>query len=105
MNGLIKHPVDPNRIRALPRQFGAVDRHLIYHAWTRHLNLEELAVYVFLVCVGDAEGLSYYSDRRIAELLNLEPRQVGEARETLRLKGLILYQRPLYQLLDLPERP
>lgn len=105
MKGLIKHPLDPDRIRPVPRQFGALDRGLVYRAWSRHLSLEELALYVFLICVGDPQGLSYYSDRRIAELRPLEPWQVGAVRETLCHKGLILYQAPLYQLLELPEAP
>ena len=105
MHTLDKHPLDAHRIRRMPRQFGAVDRLLVYRGWTRHLRLEELALYVLLLCVGDAEGLSYYSDRRIAELLNLAPCDVASARETLRRKGFILYQAPLYQVLDLPEAP
>ena len=64
-----------------------------------------MALYVFLVCVADTQGLSYYSDRRIAELLNLRPSEVISARELLLYKGLLLYQRPIYQVLDLPERP
>jgi hypothetical protein len=105
VNGLIKHPVDPLRIRPMPRQFGAVDRRLVYGDWTRRLSLEALALYVFLICVADEQGLSYYSDRRIGELLSLDPSDVVQARERLLGQGLILYQRPLYQVLDLPERP
>lgn len=105
MNGLIKHPLDPKRIRQIPRQFGAMDRRLVYQAWTRRMSQEELALYVFLICVGDLEGLSYYSDRRAAELLNLDARDVGVARDALCRKGLILYRAPLYQVLDLPEAP
>lgn len=104
MNGLVKHPVDPNRVRSIPRQFGALDRGLVYRCWTRRLDLEALALYVFLVCVADTQGLSYYSDRRIGELLNLTPPHVIGARESLLRNGLILYQRPIYQILDLPER-
>jgi len=105
MNVLEKHPVDAARIRRMPRQFGAVDRGLVYRCWTRQLSLEAVALYVMLVCVADAQGLSYYSDRRIGELLNVEPSQVVSARELLLHRGLILYQRPMYQLLDLPEAP
>ena len=105
MQGLVKHPLDPNRIRQIPRQFGALDRRLVYQAWTRRISLEELALYVFLICVADPEGLSYYSDRRIGQLLNLHPRDIAPLRDRLLQNGLILYRKPLYQVLDLPEAP
>ena len=104
MPGLTKHPIDRTRVRTMPRQFGAVDRNLVYQAWTQRLSPEALAVYVFLICVSDTEGLSYYSDRRVGELLNLPAWQIDAAREVLRQQGLILYQQPLYQVLALPER-
>lgn len=105
MNVLEKHPVDAGRVRKMPRQFGAVDRGLVYRGLTQQLSLEALALYVLLVCVADAQGLSYYSDRRIGELLNVESSEVVSARERLLRRGLILYQRPMYQVLDLPEAP
>ena len=51
--------------------------------------------------VGDAQGLSYYSDRRAAELLSLNPGDVAEARQQLVRADLIAYERPLYQVLEL----
>lgn len=62
---------------------------------------QALALYVLLVCASDAQGLSYYSGPRIAELLRLEPEVVAGARRELIELGLIAYQKPLYQLLSL----
>jgi hypothetical protein len=105
MHGLVKRPVDPARIRRIPRQFGAIDRNLIYRNYVGRLGLAELALYALLVCVSDTQGLSYYSDRRVCELLPLEPELLARARYALVHLGLILYQPPIYQLLDLPEGP
>jgi hypothetical protein len=54
-----------------------------------------------LVCASDAQGLSYYSDYRIAEMLGLEPAVLRSCRGELISLGLIAYQKPLYQLLSL----
>jgi hypothetical protein len=69
---------------------------------------------VLLVCAADAQGLSYYSDARIAQVLALAPQALSQARRQLIELGLIAYQKPLYQLLSLegertaessPQRP
>lgn len=86
----------------MPRQFGALDRNLVYQDHIAELSLAEIALYAFLVCVGDPRGLSYYSERRIAEKLGLDMAGLRRARENLVGKGFILYEPPLYQLLDLP---
>jgi hypothetical protein len=62
---------------------------------------QALALYVLLVCASDAQGLSYYSGPRIAELLRLETAAVAGARRELIELGLIAYQKPLYQLRSL----
>ncbi len=49
------------------------------------------------------QGLSYYSAPRIAQLLQLEPASLSEARRELIGLGLIAYQKPLYQLLSLED--
>jgi len=95
-------PPDPSRIRKMPRQFGPLDRNLVYQDHIGRLSLAEIALYVFLVCVADPRGVSYYSDRRIVEKLELDAQALREAREGLIGKGFILYEPPLYQLLDLP---
>lgn len=70
-------------------------------ATSRQCSPEALALYVLLVCAADAQGLSYYSDARIAQLLALAPPALSAARRQLMAPGLIAYQKPLYQLLSL----
>ena len=98
----IKRLIDPRRMRkALPRGFGWIDHRLLRDGYLSRCSPQALALYVLLVCASDGQGLSYYSAPRIAQLLQLEPAALSEARRELIGLGLIAYQKPLYQLLSL----
>jgi hypothetical protein len=60
-----------------------------------------LALYLFLLTVSDAQGLSYYSEPSIGRFLRLELLQLASARQRLIESELIAYQKPLYQILSL----
>jgi len=98
----IKQPVDPTRLRTFPRQFGALDRRLVYQKHICAMSTEAIALVAFLECVSDAQGLSFYSDERICEYLNWSLNGLWHARDRLLRGGFLLYRRPVYQLLDLP---
>lgn len=104
-NLIRKHPVDPARIRKRPRQFACLDRSLVYHKHICRMTHPQIALYVFLECVSDPQGLSYYSDKRIRQYLHLDLDQFHQARSALINKQLILYSCPLYQILDMPPVP
>jgi hypothetical protein len=57
-------PVDPTRVRTLPRHFAWVDHRLRDHL--RALRLEEIALLFFLHLAADRHGLSFWSDAMIA---------------------------------------
>lgn len=98
----IKRLLDPRRMRkAPPRGFGWIDHRLLRDGYIGRCSAPALALYVVLVCASDAQGLSYYSDGRLLELLELEPAVLSQARRQLIGVGLIAYQKPLYQLLSL----
>jgi hypothetical protein len=98
----IKRLLDPRRMRkAPPRGFGWIDHRLLRDGYIGRCSPQALALYVLLICASDAQGLSYYSDPRIAQLLTLEPTTLSLARRELIGLGLIAYQKPLYQLLSL----
>jgi hypothetical protein len=99
----IKQPVDPTRIRCLPRQFGPLDRRLVYEKHIRAMSTEAVALYAFLECVSDPQGLSFYSDARICEYLRWTLQELWEARDRLIEGGFLLFRQPVYQLLNLPE--
>jgi len=100
---IFKQPVDPERVRTIPVQFAAVDRQLVYGKHIRRMRTDEIALYVFLQCVSDAEGLSFYSDERICEYLHFSLNGLWKAREGLVQGGFLLYSRQIYQLLNLPQ--
>ena len=52
---------------------------------------QALALYLLLVTVADAQGLSYYSDKTAGRLLSLNEAQLREARCSLLAAGLIAY--------------
>jgi hypothetical protein len=56
---------------------------------------------LFLVCVADAQGLSYYSDKAIMKKLDLDIQDLGKARSGLIKNNLIAWQEPIYQVLSL----
>ena len=52
----------PDRLRQVPAQFSWVDQRLVRDNFLRHADPTAWALYLVLVTVADAQGLSYYSD-------------------------------------------
>ena len=96
-----KHLISPRRRRKVPAQFSWVDHRLVRDNHISKCSPEALALYLFLVTVADAEGLSYYSDRKAAPLLGLDRAGLAAARRTLLAADLIAYEAPVYQVLSL----
>lgn len=95
----------PSRVRRVPRQFSWVDQRLVRDHHIAHCDPEALAVYLFLVTVADARGLSFYADTSIGRMLSLPAQHLEQAREALVGAGLIAYEAPLYQVLALEPAP
>ena len=102
---VIKRVLRPERVRRVPRQFSWLDQRLLRDGYLERCDAAALALYLLLVCVADAQGLSYYGDRRLCRLLSLAPERLEQARRDLMAVGLIAYQRPLYQVLGLDPPP
>jgi len=98
-----REPIDPGRVRALPREgFSWLDRRFVRDGWCKALAPEASHLYFFLAAVSDARGLSFYSDRAVAERLHLDRESLVQARSRLIQLGLLLYRAPLYQVLPIP---
>ena len=93
----------PDRLRQVPPHFSWIDHQLIRQARLRDCAHGAWALYLFLVSVGDAEGLSYYSDASLCRLLKLDALELSRLRRQLIEADLIAYQKPLYQVLSLVE--
>ena len=98
-----KHLLRPQRLRQIPASFSWVDHRLVRHDYLARADHRAWALYLFLVTVADAHGLSYYSDRSIGRHLKMEALELSAARQQLVAVDLIAYQKPLYQVLALPE--
>jgi hypothetical protein len=96
-------PVDPTRVRTVPRHFAWIDHRL--RDRLQELSLEEIALLFFLHLAADKSGLSFWAEASIAKKLRLREGDVIQARFHLVAKGLIAYRYPLYQLLPLPHEP
>jgi hypothetical protein len=96
-----KRPILPATLRRPPRQFSWVDQRLVREHYIDHLSHEACALYLFLVTVADAQGMSYYADRSLCQHLSLSPPLLRQARQLLIEPGLVAYRRPLYQVLAL----
>ena len=102
-----KYLICPERSRRMPSSFSWVDHRLVRDRYISRCSSEALALYLFLVTVGDAQGLSYYSDYSAGKYLTMHSETVRKARRELGIAGLIAYQEPLYQVLglELPTGP
>ena len=97
-----KEIVNPGRLRRTPKGFGWVDHRLVRKGYLKERSAEALALYLFLVTVGDADGVSYYSRETLREHLNFSPSALESSRSELVKADLIAYRKPFYQVLDLP---
>ena len=97
-----KQILRPDRLRQVPSQFSWLDQRLVRENFLRRAQPAAWALYLVLVTVADAQGLSYYSDGTLSRLLQLEPLALAQARQQLVTADLVAYQKPLYQVLALP---
>ncbi len=101
---VVKRVLCPDRLRRVPQRFSWLDQRLVRDRHLCGVSHSSLALYLFLVTVGDADGLSYYLDDSIGQHLNMSAPQICHAREELCAAGLVVYSKPLYQVLSL-EKP
>ena len=92
----------PERLRQVPEQFSWVDQALVRRHFIDRCDARAAALYLFLVTVADAQGVSYYGAPTLAQRLHLSPEELAVVRAQLIELELIAYQAPLYQVLALP---
>lgn len=95
----------PERLRRVPAQFSWVDQRLVRQRHVHRCDHAALALYLVLVTVADAEGLSYYSPESLERMLRLDSAGLSAARTQLCEQGLVVYEPPLYQVLSLEDPP
>ena len=96
-----KHVIDRERVRRIPPSFSWVDHRLVGEGFMERCSHPALSLYLFLVTVGDAQGLSFWSDRTAGSRLHLAPDALAKARNELVRADLVAFEAPVYQVLDL----
>lgn len=96
-----KQAICSERMRRVPAQFSWVDQRLVRDRHLDRLDAYAAALYLFLVTVADAQGLSWYGDTSTARRLSIDEARLRRARGDLVRAGLLAYARPLYQVLAL----
>lgn len=96
-----REPIMPQRRRHTPPQFSWVDHRLVRDGHMQGRSTLALAMYLFLVTVADADGLSWYSEDALCKQLSCSVPQLQSARIELLQAMLIAYRKPLYQVLDI----
>jgi hypothetical protein len=87
----------------VPAQFSWVDQALVQRGLIDRCDAPSAALYLFLVTVADAQGLSYWGSATLARRLHMDEPGLAAARAQLIALELIAYEPPLYQVLALSE--
>jgi hypothetical protein len=96
-------PPRPDRRRSIRGSFSWIDHRFLREGFDQGLTRLEKLLYFLLVAVSNQDGVSFYSDARVAELLDIRfPHELDGARQELVARDLIAYENGIYQVLDLP---
>jgi len=98
---IVKSPILKQRVRKIPNSFSWLDHRLVRQKYIDSCTHVQSALYLFLVCVSDDKGLSYYADNTIIKKLNMDIQILKKARSGLIKNNLIAWQQPIYQVLSL----
>lgn len=100
-----KRPQPPrsDRIRSIRGSFSWIDHRFFRQGFDQGLTRLEKLLYLVLVAVSNRDGVSFYSDERLEELLDTRHRhELTAARDELVARDLIAFEEGVYQVLDLP---
>ena len=94
-----------DRIRQTHNGFGFIPHRFLREGFLSSLSSTESYLYLFYVLAADRYGVSFYSDRRIGDLLGLTAPQLRHTRDSLIHQNLICCEDPVCQVLELPRQP
>lgn len=78
------------------RSYSIVDHELYHGGYLHRLSHEAMALYLFLVVVGDREGRSFCGEATLGQILRLDLGALTAARSVLLAEGLIDFRRPYW---------
>jgi hypothetical protein len=98
---IVKTPILKQRIRKIPNSFGWIDHRVVRKNYIEACSHTQSALYLFLICVSDAKGLSYYADKSIMKKLGMDMQALKKASSVLIKNNFIAFLKPIYQVLSL----
>ena len=98
----MKRLLRAQQLRQVPEQFSWIDQALVQRHFIDRCDARAAALYLFLVTVADAQGLSYYGSATLMQRLHLSAEELAAARGQLIDLELLAYETPLYQVLAIP---
>jgi len=98
-------PPRPDRLRSIRGSFSWIDHRFLRQGFDQGLTRLEKLLYFVLVAVSNQDGVSFYSDQRLVEILDIRfSHEFTGARDELVARDLIAYEEGIYQVLPLPEQ-
>ena len=99
-------PPQPDRIRSIHGSFSWIDHRFLRQGFDQGLTRVEKLLYFVLIAVSNQDGVSFYSDERLWEVLEIRHgHELTGARNELLARDLIAFKDGIYQVLGLPPRP
>ncbi len=98
---IVKSPIVKQRVRKIPKSFSWIDHRLVRGKYIESCSHAEATLYLFLICVADNKGLSFYGDKAIMSKLTMDLKILQIARSGLMKNNLIAWRPPIYQVLCL----
>ncbi len=96
-------PLIAHRVRKINGSFAFIEHRLLRDGFWASLDHHELLLYLFLVIVGDRNGMSFYTYDKICALLRVSVDEYILARNSLIEKDLIAFDGQFFQVLSLPD--
>lgn len=98
-------PPRPDRVRSIQGSFSWIDHRFLREGFDHGLTRLEKLLYFVLVAVSNRNGVSFYSDDRLAEILEIRhAHELASARIELIDRELIAFEGGVYQVLNLPAK-
>ena len=96
------HLLRPDRLRIIERPFAWLPCRLLQNDLLKKMTAPPKRLYMRLALAADRNGLSYWGERRICEMLGISTAELLQARDQLIQFDWLAFEERVYQLLSLP---
>ena len=86
------HIPEPQRVRRIAGSFAWIDHRLLRNGYMAVLTHPEQSLYLFLALAADRNGVSFYRQEKICDVLGMEAHAFTVARDRLIELGLLVFE-------------